>query len=130
MSHAVSTKRPRGRRWLRDGLVLIAILAVGGVIGGLIVAASRSSDTDVCSATTVANEALPSVVTIEVRSGVTGSTGSGEIIRSDGYILTNNHVIAAAAKSGSIEVVFSDGTSEPATLTGRDPQTDLAVIRS
>ena len=129
MNDAARAKSPRSRRWLLGGLVAVVILAVGGVIGGLIVAASQTSDADVCSATTVANEVLPSVVTIEVRSGVSGSTGSGEIIRSDGYILTNNHVVSAAAKSGSIEVVFSDGTSEPATLTGRDPQTDLAVIK-
>jgi S1-C subfamily serine protease len=54
-------------------------------------------------------------------------TGSGEVIRSDGYILTNNHVISVAAQGGSVEVLFSDGQSSPATITGRDPQTDLAV---
>ena len=128
MNEAVHRHRARRRGWLL-GLAAIVILVVGGVIGGLIVAAGQSSDADVCSATSVANEVLPSVVTIEVRSGASSSTGSGEIIRSDGYILTNNHVIAAAATSGSITVVFSDGSSESATLTGRDPQTDLAVIK-
>jgi putative serine protease PepD len=63
-------------------------------------------------------------------SGPAGSgTGSGEVIKSDGYILTNNHVIAIAAHGGSVEVLFSDGHSEPATITGRDPQTDLAVLK-
>jgi putative serine protease PepD len=52
------------------------------------------------------------------------------VIRSDGYILTNNHVISiAAASGGSVEVQFSDGQVEPATITGRDPQTDLAVLK-
>jgi putative serine protease PepD len=63
-------------------------------------------------------------------NGPAGSgTGSGEVIKSDGYILTNNHVIAIAAHGGSIEVLFSDGHSKPATITGRDPQTDLAVLK-
>jgi putative serine protease PepD len=110
------------------GLGVLLVL-VGGVIGGLIAVATQSSDSNACSATSVADKTLPSVVTITVRKGTAGGTGSGEIIRSDGYILTNNHVISAAANGGSIEVLFSDGTTVPATLTGRDPQTDLAVIK-
>jgi putative serine protease PepD len=43
--------------------------------------------------------------------------------------LTNNHVIAAAATSGTIEVLYSSGQSEPATLVGRDARADLAVIK-
>lgn len=70
------------------------------------------------------------MVTISA-SGPGGSgTGSGEVIRPDGYILTNNHVISiAAASGGSVEVLFSDGETAPATITGRDPQTDLAVLK-
>jgi len=70
------------------------------------------------------------VVTISV-SGPSGSgTGSGEVIRSDGYILTNNHVISPAASGGgSVEVLFADGKTATATITGRDPQTDLAVLK-
>jgi putative serine protease PepD len=117
-----------GPRWLLISLGTLLFL-VAGVAGGLIVAATQSSDTNACSATNVADETLPSVVTIMVKSRTAGSTGSGEIIRSDGYILTNNHVISAAADGGSIEVLFSDGTTKSATLTGRDPQTDLAVIK-
>jgi putative serine protease PepD len=55
--------------------------------------------------------------------------GSGEVIKSDGYILTNNHVIASAASGGSVEVLFSDGATAAATITGRDPLTDLAVLK-
>jgi putative serine protease PepD len=51
------------------------------------------------------------------------------VIKSDGYILTNNHVIAPAANGGTLEVLFSDGKSVPATLVGRDPLTDVAVIK-
>ena len=52
--------------------------------------------------------------------------GSGVIITKDGYILTNNHVIDQASE---IEVVLNDGSKYPAKLVGRDPYTDLAVIK-
>ena len=52
--------------------------------------------------------------------------GSGFIWSSDGYIVTNNHVINGASK---IEVKFSDGTTVPATLVGADPDSDLAVVK-
>jgi S1-C subfamily serine protease len=52
--------------------------------------------------------------------------GSGVIITKDGYILTNNHVIEGA---GEIEVVLNDGTKYPAKLVGREPFTDLAVVK-
>jgi len=69
------------------------------------------------------------VVTIAA-SGQGGSgTGSGELIKPDGYILTNNHVIAVAANGGSVQVQFSDGQTERATITGRDSLTDLAVLK-
>ena len=63
-------------------------------------------------------------------SGPNGSgTGSGEVIRSGGYVLTNNHVISVAAASGGmVQVLFADGQTAPATITGRDPETDLAVL--
>jgi len=54
------------------------------------------------------------------------SLGSGVIVSPDGYILTNNHVIAAADE---IEVVLADGRKAPAKVVGTDPETDLAVIR-
>ncbi len=55
------------------------------------------------------------------------SLGSGVIVRSDGYILTNAHVIADADE---ILVSFSDGQTTSAQLIGKDPETDLAVIRA
>jgi putative serine protease PepD len=122
----------RPRRWVL-GSGAAALFIVGAAAGGLIVGgtatSSASSVPDACSATTVADKVLPSVVTISVRTPSGGGTGSGEVIRKNGYILTNNHVISAAANGGSISVLFSDGTAAPATLVGRDPQTDLAVIK-
>jgi putative serine protease PepD len=82
-----------------------------------------------CDATAVATQDLPSVVTITASNGSNGSTGSGEVIRDDGSILTNNHVVSPAAEAGTIQVLTSDGKTYSATLTGRDPQTDLAVIK-
>jgi serine protease Do len=52
--------------------------------------------------------------------------GSGFIIDPSGYIVTNNHVIADA---GKITVTFQDGTKHPAKLVGRDPKTDLALLK-
>jgi putative serine protease PepD len=68
-------------------------------------------------------------VTIAATGSGGSGTGSGEVIRADGYILTNNHVISIAAHGGSVDVLFSDGQTEPATIVGRDPQTDLAVLK-
>jgi serine protease Do len=52
--------------------------------------------------------------------------GSGVIVRQDGYILTNNHVVANAAE---LEVYLSDDTKYVAKVVGTDPRTDLAVLK-
>ena len=78
----------------------------------------------------IAARVLKSVVSISVDDATGSGTGSGVVLRSDGYVLTNNHVVASAASSGTITVSFNDGRAdEPARIVGRDPETDLAVIR-
>jgi putative serine protease PepD len=79
----------------------------------------------------IAKSVLPSVVSILINgSGRDGQgSGSGFVIRPDGYILTNNHVAAPAANGGELTVVFSDGSSEPATIVGRNTSYDLAVLK-
>jgi putative serine protease PepD len=91
--------------------------------------ATGSGSASACQVTNVADDVLPSVVTIAATSSAGSGTGSGEMIRSDGYILTNNHVISVAANGGSVQVLFADGTTVPATIVGRDVLTDLAVLK-
>ena len=78
----------------------------------------------------VAAAVLPSVVSIRVATAEGGGEGTGVVLSSDGLILTNNHVVAAAATGGRLTVAFEDGSTTPASLVGRDPVTDLAVVRA
>ncbi len=87
-------------------------------------------------AQTVLDKAYGSVVNISVtastgrRSGT--GIGSGVIYTSDGYILTNDHVVTldGAVSSGqSITVTFSDDSTAPATVVGEDANRDLAMIK-
>jgi putative serine protease PepD len=120
------------RRWWPWLLVPVA---AGAALAGCSSSASSgsasasSSSAVGCPVTSVADHVLPSVVTIAAAGAAGAGTGSGEVIRSDGYILTNNHVIAIAADGGKVEVTFADGTSVPATIVGRDVLTDLAVLK-
>ncbi|MDR0343306.1 MAG: trypsin-like peptidase domain-containing protein [Nocardiopsaceae bacterium] len=133
----MSDHRTRWPLWAGIALVVV-VVGVGSGLAGAAVGSSGSGSSPPaattaaaggCAVTPVADRVLPSVVTIAVQGPNGSGTGSGEIIRSGGYILTNNHVIAPAASGGSIEVKFSDGSTSKASLTGRDPQTDLAVLK-
>jgi len=100
--------------------------------------ADTSSSTDTPardgSVEQVAAAVLPSVVSIRVTTAQGGGEGTGVVLSSDGLILTNNHVVAAAADpaagGGSLAVAFADGSTASASIVGRDPVTDLAVIRA
>jgi serine protease Do len=94
--------------------------------------------------TDVAESVSPSVVSIQVevttpqaegfpfffggqgRGGIVRGGGSGIILRPDGYILTNNHVVREASR---IDVRLKSGKSFPATLVGADSATDLAMLK-
>jgi len=78
----------------------------------------------------IAKALLPSVVSIIVTSGTSGDEGTGIVLTADGNILTNNHVVEGAATSGTIAVTINDGRTVKATIVGRDPTTDLAVIKA
>jgi 2-alkenal reductase len=82
----------------------------------------------------VAKEMLPSVVTVVNRlaSGQQQSSGSGFVVDARGYIVTNNHVVENVRGGGagaSFDVIFSDNRTQKATLVGRDPDTDVAVLQ-
>ena len=115
-----------------------------------LVSLSEYSETGV----SVASKVLPSIVGIKVEyevnsifyrnSSTATAEGSGVIISSDGYILTNNHIVdtSSASSSNSLDSFYSvetaskitvylynDKTEYPATIVGTDSQTDLAVIK-
>ncbi|MGK2860564.1 MAG: trypsin-like peptidase domain-containing protein [Chitinophagaceae bacterium] len=76
-----------------------------------------------------AKAAMPAVVHIKIHfntSATSGASGSGVIISTDGYIATNNHVVENAAE---IDVTLPDKRTFKAKLIGRDPNTDLALIK-
>jgi len=142
--------RPKPSPWSpRRTIAVAAVVAavVGGGVGGGVVAVADHNGKTVSSGITVttqtaANAAkldgtvsaaaakiIPSVVTISVTGQSESGTGSGVIIREDGYILTNNHVVSVAGSGGSITVLTSDGRTAKATVVGTDLSDDLAVVK-
>lgn len=82
---------------------------------------------------TIAAEAAPSVVQVRAlqRSRRGGpprrlQDGSGVVVSADGVVVTNEHVVRGA---DSLQVILGDGTVHSAAVLGRDPRTDLAVLR-
>ncbi|RKS75378.1 putative serine protease PepD [Motilibacter peucedani] len=142
----------RGASWARRtaAAAVIAVVALaGGTAGALITHATDDGDstaaaapafasTSAAAATTAPTQSLaqvaakvtPSVVSVSFTSDSGAGEGSGVILTADGQILTNNHVVAAVANGGTLTVKFSDGKSAKARILGRDPSTDLAVIRA
>lgn len=79
--------------------------------------------------TAVAADASKSVVSIQARGAEGEALGSGFVYKDD-YIVTNNHVVAPGDSAQSeINVVFHDGASVAAKIVGRDPITDIAVLK-
>jgi S1-C subfamily serine protease len=140
-----------GSRVAPKALALLALVAVViGLVGGLVGRLTAETASTLTSRKVtleqtgdgtrphgmiaqVANAVLPSVVSIRVTVGDNGATGSGVVIDGGGYVVTNNHVVSMAAQDKSnrsaIQVQFSDGTRVPAQIVGRDPKTDLAVLK-
>ena len=87
------------------------------------------SDTESASIADIAEAVLPSVVSILIEAGDESGSGSGFIIQSNGYILTNNHVAAPAANGGELTVVFDNGEKAKAKIVGRNTSYDLAVLK-
>jgi S1-C subfamily serine protease len=138
-----------GRRVKPSALIILFVCALviggaGGFVGWL---AGQGANSLTDAGTTIAQvdpaierapgsisglvaRVSPAVVSLEVQAGNGGDVGSGVVIDPKGYILTNNHVISAAAQGGGqITAVFSSGTRVPASIVGRDQVTDLAVVK-
>ncbi|HEX2130043.1 MAG TPA: trypsin-like peptidase domain-containing protein [Actinophytocola sp.] len=139
----------RARSGLVAGVTVLALLVGGGAgaVGGYVVAennvdapvanaldrplpAERTSTAPSGSIEAVAEKVLPSVVQLQVRGRSSAGEGSGFVISSDGLIVTNNHVVEAAADGGQIVAVFQDGSTASAEIVGRDPTSDVAVVRA
>jgi putative serine protease PepD len=132
-------------------LVLLAVLmvgAAGGSVGWLLTRSAEEtpllapgtelSEVDAGitrepgSVSDIAARVTPAVVSIEVRVGQAGATGSGVVVEADdGYIVTNNHVVSGAdgVEGAEIRAVFSDGSGSAARIVGRDPASDIAVLK-
>jgi len=122
-------------QWLRARWPWLAALVVAALLGGVLGAATVLAvhdDAASCSTVSVASGVLPSVVTVQVtKPDGSGGNGTGAVYRSGGYILTNEHVISDAVDAqASVVVLYSDGTTSPATVVGEDFATDLAVVRA
>ena len=134
----------------RTGLASVVVAAalagtLGAGAGATAVLVATDGDTGATTTTTasgatqaslptgsvarVAQNVLPSVVSIQFTGAASSGSGSGVVISDDGLILTNNHVVEGAVDGGNLTVNFSDGTSTGAEIVGRDPEADLAVIR-
>jgi putative serine protease PepD len=144
-----AAERREGRRWTALALVGVTAFVFGGggvAIGAELVNNDSSAPTpgaglNVATATpssleakpntyaAIAAKVLPSVVSITVVGSGQSDTGSGIILRPDGYILTNNHVVAAAANGGKVSATFNNGSTSSAKIVGTDSLDDLAVIK-
>ena len=120
-------------------IVVLALVAglLGGILGGDATKGLITSGVNLVSSTStierspdsvagIAARVLPSVVSIETMSTDGGGSGSGFVIDPNGYLLTNNHVVADAM---TIKVILNDGREYVAKVLGRDESYDLAVLK-
>jgi putative serine protease PepD len=77
----------------------------------------------------VARSILPSVVSIQLTESTGTITGSGFVWDAKGDIVTNNHVVRDASNGAAIHITFPDGDQRSATLVGRSPAYDVAVVK-
>ncbi|MEU1751756.1 trypsin-like peptidase domain-containing protein [Micromonospora matsumotoense] len=127
----------RVAKFVGAGVAVFALMLGSGVAGGalaLAVDGDRGGITRNYSAAPVINSAdLPKIAASVQDSVVSIMTdngeGSGVILSADGFVLTNNHVVASAS-GDTVRVVLANGKSAPAKIVGTDPKTDLAVVQT
>ncbi|MFD9435861.1 trypsin-like peptidase domain-containing protein [Streptomyces sp. NPDC060002] len=136
-------RRRQVRRRLVGGALAVALVSggLGGAVGvhlernggldpvELPQAAAEPTGRPADSVAGIAARALPGVVTLHVSGSEEAGTGTGFVLDSLGYILTNNHVVEPAGGDGVITVVFNGGQTAEAEVVGRDSGYDLAVVR-
>jgi putative serine protease PepD len=118
------------------GAAALVLMAGSGIAGGVVALAfddSGGSGNRTFTAAPIISEAdLPGIAASVENSVLSVNTGSGEgsgvVLSADGFVLTNNHVVAGA--DGTIRLIFADGTSANAEIVGTDPKTDLAVLKA
>ena len=138
------SRQSRKRKGYIPFNVAVTMAVIAGAIGGVIgnagdgslfdagakfVSVDNSIERAPDSISALAAKVLPSVVSISVRNGSEGGAGTGFVIRSDGYLLTNNHVVEGVANGGSLRVSFNDGKTVNGKIVGTDSAYDLAVIK-
>ena len=140
---SAANKNGKAKFITRSNAILLAFVAglVGSIFGasssgslfGHSINISRTSNAierAPGSVADIAKRVIPSVVSIEASTKNGGATGTGFVIESNGYILTNNHVIAdAVSGNGTIDVTLNNGQKYSAKVIGRDASYDLAVLK-
>ncbi len=127
------------------GVIALLIGALGGLVGWWLTSTAESLTGDAKiseaeagkerapgSIADIAKRIAPSVISLEVGApGQPGGQGSGVMIDTQGYAITNDHVISDAVRDSKVKVtaVFFDGTRAEAKVVGTDPKTDVAVIK-
>lgn len=139
-------ERRLSRRALAGAAAAVAVVALlAGAVGAVVADSARvltTSSVRISDAPEnvlrpdnpvgeVAQRVQPAVVNIQVSTPSARGEGSGIVIDPQGYIVTNNHVVTmdGAADRADIDVIFPDGSRAPAEMVGRDPATDLAVLK-
>jgi S1-C subfamily serine protease len=135
-SPAPTAQRPGRTRSARPLWIALGVAALFGLIFSVsaIAGGAATSTSSAPSGTTIEETTInvihnvdPSVVQIQGRgAGQGGSVGSGEILTSDGYIVTNSHVVHGLS---SFTVLLANGEQISASLIGEAPSEDLAVLK-
>jgi len=123
---ALGTASASPRRGQQDDDALTRAVAFESALTGVAERVSPSVVSIRVEVNRPANNGLPFFFGGQGRGGIMRGGGSGVIIRSDGYVLTNNHVVAEATR---IDVDLQNGKSYPAKLIGTDKASDLAILK-
>ena len=127
--------------------VTAAVVGVGAGFGGYLLGQQTDSSTSASAPAAIVQDTagqtpvregsigamvqkvLPSVVSILAEGKTQSGSGSGFVLRSDGYVLTNNHVVDLVKGGGKLSVVLTDGTKIKGEVVGTNPAYDLAVVK-